>query len=259
VIFLRKSWICGPEPDASARMRLFCFPYAGGGATAFHSWRSLLGRKGMDLCCVQLPGRETRFREPPITAMDELVARICDGIDPYLDLPFSLFGHSMGTIISFEVTRELARRGRVLSEWLLMSGAVPPHRRPVESLHTLPTAEFIDAVARCYNGLPSEVLTNQDLLDLMMPVLRADFQLVEGYRYKHAKALPVKITAFGGRQDSSVPPIELQRWSELTAQPECFQLIFFEGDHFFLNHQRPRLLAEIARVLTLGRRSGSLP
>jgi medium-chain acyl-[acyl-carrier-protein] hydrolase len=230
-------------------MRLFCFPYAGGGATVFHSWRSLLGSKGVDLCSVQLPGRETRFRETPITTMEELVARICDGIDPYLDLPFSLFGHSMGTIVSFEVARELARRGRTLPEWLLMSGAIPPHRRPVEALHTLPAKEFIDAVVRRYNGFPREVLGNQDLLDLLMPILRADFQLIEGYRYKPSKALPVKIAAFGGRQDKSVPPTELPHWIDLTAQPERFRLIFFEGDHFFLNYQRMQLLTEIARLL----------
>jgi surfactin synthase thioesterase subunit len=230
-------------------MRLFCFPYAGGGATAFHSWRSFLNSNGVDLCCVQLPGRETRFRERLITSMDGLVALVCDGIDPYLDLPFSLFGHSMGTLVSFELTRELARRGRTLPEWLLMSGAIPPHRRPVESLHTLPASEFIDAVARRYNGLPREVLVNQDLLALLMPILRADFELIEGYCYKPATALPVKIAAFGGRQDRSVPPTELPRWSDLTAQPDRFRVIFLEGDHFFLNHQRLQLLSEIARLL----------
>ena len=160
------------------------------------------------------------------------------------------FGHSMGTLVSFEVTHELARRGHILPEWLLISGAIPPHRRPVESLHTLATSEFIDAVARRYNGLPPEILANQDLLDLVMPILRADFELIERYRYKPARALPVKVAAFGGRQDRSVAPAELTHWSDLTALPERFRLALFEGDHFFLNHQRLQPLTEIARVLT---------
>jgi medium-chain acyl-[acyl-carrier-protein] hydrolase len=111
-------WICGPVPDSTAHVRLFCFPYGGGGANVFSSWRSLLGPKGVDVCCVQLPGRETRFREMPIKSMDELVFQTCQGIEPYLCLPFSFFGHSMGALVCFEVARELARRRRTLPQWL---------------------------------------------------------------------------------------------------------------------------------------------
>jgi medium-chain acyl-[acyl-carrier-protein] hydrolase len=243
-------WITGPKPNPLARTRLFCFPYAGAGAGVFHSWRSLLDGNDLDLCCVQLPGRETRFRETPITAMDDLVGHICDSIAPYFDLPFSLFGHSMGTLISFEVTRELARRGQRAPQWLLMSGACPPHRRPVESLHTLPTDEFLDALAQRYQALPREVLADKDLLDVIVPILRADFELLERYRYRPGEPLSVNIAVFGGRQDRAVPPFELQRWTDLTAYPSAFRTTFFEGDHFYLNHQRRHLVAAVARILT---------
>ena len=243
-------WILGPVPDSAARMRLFCFPYAGGGASAFISWRSLLRPTGVDVCCVQLPGRETRFNESPFTAMDELAFQTCDGIEPYLGLPFSFFGHSMGALACFEITSELTRRGRMLPEWLLISGSIPPHRRPVESLHTLPTDEFIDTVARRYNGLPRAVLADKELLDIVVPILRADFALTERYRIETVRALPVKIAAFGGRWDESVPPAKLQYWRDLTAQPERFQVMLFDGDHFFFNDQRQQLLAEIVRLLT---------
>jgi medium-chain acyl-[acyl-carrier-protein] hydrolase len=155
----------------------------------------------------------------------------------------------MGTIVSFEVTRELANRGHALPEWLLMSGGIAPHRRPAESLHTLPLAEFVDVVAQRYGGLPNEVLANQELLDVVVPVLRGDFELVERYRYKPGRALPVKIATFGGRQDPWVSPSDLQSWSDLTTQPEYFQIRLFDGDHFFLSGQQARLLAEIARIL----------
>jgi medium-chain acyl-[acyl-carrier-protein] hydrolase len=246
----RDRWICGPAPDSTARVRLFCFPYAGGGANAFRPWRSLLSPAGVDACCVQFPGRETRFSETPITGMHELARQTCDGIESYFDLPFSFFGHSMGALVCFEVTAEFARRGHKLPEWLLMSGAIPPHQRDVESLHTLPTPEFIAAVARRYNGLLRAVLADQDLLDVVTPILRADIELTERYRFETAKALPVKIAAFGGRWDESVPPVKLQYWRDLTAQPERFQAMLFDGDHFFLNDHRQQLLTEIVRILT---------
>jgi medium-chain acyl-[acyl-carrier-protein] hydrolase len=151
-----------------------------------------------------------RFGEMPITVMDELTAQICDGIEPYLDLPFSFFGHSMGTVISFKVARELARRKRTLPEWLFMSGVVPPHRRQIESLHALPPGEFIDGVAQRYSGLPREVMANQEQLYIVAPILQTDFALIERYRYEPGRALPVKITAFRGRRDRSVAPPELQ-------------------------------------------------
>jgi medium-chain acyl-[acyl-carrier-protein] hydrolase len=242
-------WIRGSLADSGSRVRLFCFPYAGGGAAAYFAWPSLLRPKGVNACPIQLPGREMRFGEVPVTVMHELTAKICDGIEPYLDLPFSFFGHSMGTLIAFEVARELARRKRTLPEWLFMSGAVAPHRRPVESLHALPRAEFINAVAQRYSGLPREVLANQELLDLVAPILQSDFALIERYRYEPGRALPVKIAAFGGRSDSSVAPAELQYWGDLTAHPERFHVMLFDGDHFFLNHHRQELVSEIARLL----------
>jgi len=242
-------WIRGPLADSGSRVRLFCFPYAGGWAAAYLSWRSLLRPKGVDACCIQLPGRDTRFSEMPITVMDELTAQICDSLEPYLDLPFSFFGHSMGTVISFEVARELARRKRTLPEWLFMSGAAPPHRRQIESLHALPLGEFIQAVAQRYGGLPREVLANQELLDIVAPILQTDFALIERYRYEPGRALPVKIAAFGGRSDRSVAPAELRYWADLTAHPERFHVMLFDGDHFFLNHHRQELVLEIARLL----------
>jgi medium-chain acyl-[acyl-carrier-protein] hydrolase len=242
-------WICGPLPDSTARVRLFCYPHAGGGATSFLSWRPLLRRSDIDVCCVQLPGRETRFAEAPIKAMGELAVRISDGIKPYLNLPFSFFGHSMGAFVCFEVTRELQRRGSNLPEWLFMSAAVPPHRRPSETLHALPKGAFLDAVAQRFNGLARRVVADQDLLDVVAPILQADFELIERYRYETRQALPVKIVAFGGRGDNSVPPAELLRWSDLTTQPERFRAILFDGDHFFLNQQRAQLLAELALLL----------
>ena len=177
--------------------------------------------------------------------MAELVDEISHGIEPYLDMPFSFFGHSMGALICFEVARTLAWKQRAQPRWLFVSGAIPPHRRQLESFHTLPTSEFIDAISVRYNGLPDTVLANKELLDLWTPILMADFELIEKYRYADGPPISAKIAAFGGRDDSSVPPPELDRWCDLTAQREFFRVTLFDGDHFFLNPRRTALLEEI--------------
>jgi surfactin synthase thioesterase subunit len=182
--------------------------------------------------------------------MTELVDRICGGIEPYLDIPFSFFGHSMGALICFELARTLAWQRRPLPRWLFVSGAIPPHRRPVESLHTLPTSDFIEAVSLRYNGLPPGLLADKELLDLFVPVIRADFELLENYRYGDGPPLSTNIAAFGGRNDRSVPSLELERWRDLTMQPEFFRVTLFDGDHFFLNKQRTPLLNEICNALS---------
>ena len=182
--------------------------------------------------------------------MAELVDGICSGIEPYLDMPFSFFGHSMGALICFELARTLELQGRPYPRWLFVSGAVPPHRRQLESLHTLPTPDFIEAVSQRYKGLPAEVLADKELLELLTPVLRADFELIENYRYGDGPPLSAKIAAFGGRDDRSVPPPELERWRDLTAQPEFFRVTLFDGDHFFCNGQRTALLKEICNALS---------
>ena len=181
--------------------------------------------------------------------MAELVRRICGGIESYLDMPFSFFGHSMGALICFELARTLARQGLPQPRWVFVSGSVPPHRRQPESLHTLPMQNFIESISLRYNGFPAEVLANKEWMELMTPVLRADFELIERYRYAGGPPLAEKIAAFGGRGDPSVPPPELERWSDLTAQPEFFRVTLFDGDHFFLNGQRTALLKEICNAL----------
>jgi medium-chain acyl-[acyl-carrier-protein] hydrolase len=238
-------WICGPAPDPNATARVFCFPYAGGGAAAFLPWRPLFTPHGIDFCCVQLPGRETRFGEALVSSMPELVRAICSGLEAHLARPFSLFGHSMGAIVAYEVACELRRRGGPMPEWLFVSGSLAPHRRDAESLHTLPTAQFIDTLVRRYNGIPPEILANQELLDLTVPILRADFALLELHRRDTATALPVKFAVFGGDADPSVRPDALDLWREATNDQQAFRTRLFPGDHFFIHELRAALAEEI--------------
>jgi len=204
--------------------------------------------KGIDVCAIQLPGREDRISETHVKAIRELVPEICRAIQPYLDVPYSFFGHSMGSLIAFEVARALRRVLLPAPEWILASGALAPHRRPLESLHQLPMKEFIASVAEIYT-LPEELLSNPELLDVFGPILKSDFELVETYRFQPERNLKSKILAFGGSSDLKVPPSELQYWGDLTTKTEQFRVSLYEGDHFYLREQIDPLTSEIAKLL----------
>jgi surfactin synthase thioesterase subunit len=181
--------------------------------------------------------------------MSALVPRICDAIEPYLDLPFSFFGHSMGAVISFEVAREFIRRERPLPQWLLVSGSSSPQKKRSESFHLLPMREFIETVARRYNNIPAEVLENPELMNLFGAILQADFELIETYSYVPDARLPINILAFGGLSDESAPPEELERWNEVTMHADQFRLELLAGGHFFINDHRVQITSQILSCL----------
>jgi len=205
----RTAWIERSSQLHPTPKRLFCYHFAGGTASAFFSWNKIFQNAGIDLCRIQLPGRERRFREPPIVSMGELIPALCTAIEEYLDRPFSFFGHSMGSLICFEVARELRRRGQRMPDWLFLSSALPPHRRKLEMLHTLPLEEFVKTVAERYNAVPSEAMKNHEALNLFGHILQSDFQLLELHHYSPECPLPTMFAVFGGRSDPSTPRAEL--------------------------------------------------
>ena len=161
-------WITRANPQA--RFRLFCFPYAGGGASIYHAWSRSLPAE-IDLCPVQLPGRENRFNEPLFTSLPLLVDALEHALVPYFDVPFAFFGHSLGALISFELARSLRRDLQRSPAQLFVSA----HRAPQlplgrSLLYTLPAAEFLRSVYRM-GGTPSAVLMNKELISLMLPIL----------------------------------------------------------------------------------------
>ena len=242
-------WLAMPPQTGNCLGRLFCFPFAGGGAGPYYPWRPLLGSHGIHVCGVQLPGRETRINEPFVRTMAGVVSPICNALRPYCGAPFAFFGHSMGALIAFEVTRELRRRGLPLPQWLLISGAQAPHRRKMEHLHLLPRKEFLATLAARYGGL-TDVLACQEVVDLLAPILQADFELVERHRHESSDPLPVRIAAFGGTQDEWAPAEELHHWREHTLYQDEFRATAFDGDHFFLIPARKLLTAAIAALWT---------
>jgi surfactin synthase thioesterase subunit len=160
-------------------MRLFCLPYAGGGGSVFRQWPIRLNGTA-EVCPVLLPGREARFRERPFRRMESLVTALLDGMSGHLDRPFALFGHSMGALIAFELCRALEREG-ISPACLLVSGSRPPHANFSDAdLHGLPDEEFLDCLHRRYHAIPDVVRENRELAEIVLPALRADFELLAG-------------------------------------------------------------------------------
>jgi medium-chain acyl-[acyl-carrier-protein] hydrolase len=222
-------------------VRLFCFPYAGGGASLF---RFLVERapKDIEICPVQLPGREGRFIESPFASLDLLLFPLYQAILPYLEEPYAFFGHSMGALISFELTRLICQKRQVPEPvHLFVSGHRAPHLPdPRPPLHQLPDPELIDAL-RDLNGTPEDVLKQSELLQLLLPLLRADFALCETYTYRSGPPLSCPISALSGLQDEGVSRESVLAWREHTKN--SFKAHFFAGDHFFLLKEQSEVLA----------------
>jgi surfactin synthase thioesterase subunit len=225
------------------RLRLFCLHHAGAGASAYREWQQHFDAGDVEVVPVQVPGREGRFTEPPETSIDRLAERL---VQPVLDraagTPYAFFGHSMGAVLGYHLSRVLTGLGRAPAH-LFVSAYVPPHIRRSTGIHLLPDPSFVEHIARL-EGTPPDVLDHPALLELLLPTLRADFVCCETYEYVAGAPLPVPITAFGGTGDPGVPVACLERWGELSEGP--FALRTFDGGHFYLVDDRAAVLAEVA-------------
>lgn len=239
-------WIACRKPNPAARLRLFCFPYAGTGASIYRTWSHGLP-PDIEVCPVQMPGRGTRLTETPFTRLKPLVQALAQGLAPLLDRPFAFFGHSLGALVCFELARQLSRESDVRPVRLFVSGDRAPHvpsrHRPI---HALPEGEFL-AELRHLNGTPGKLLENMELMQMMLPVLRADFAIYESYVYASEPPLDCLISTFGGLQDDRVTRDDLEAWRDQTSGP--FSLQMFPGDHFYLNSTQPLLLQALAQEL----------
>lgn len=198
----------------------------------------------VEVCPIQLPGRENRIKEQPFTQIAPLLRALIPALRPYLDVPFQIFGHSMGTLLSFELVRELRRQGLPQPTHLFVSGCRAPQvPRTKEKTYALPNDEFLDSI-KAMGGTPEAVLQNQELMELLLPVLRADFEIVETYEYHSEPPLSMPIAVFGGREDKEVPQRELEPWQQQTIR--AYTLNMFSGGHFYLHPHQKELLQTIA-------------
>jgi medium-chain acyl-[acyl-carrier-protein] hydrolase len=240
------SWAARPPAGSQARLRLFCFPYAGGGASVFRGWAQQLSAS-VAVYPVQLPGRESQLNEPAFIRMEPLVRALAQTLLPDLDRPFALFGHSMGALICFELARFLRQHYRLSPIQLFVSAhRAPQLPNPEPAIYQLPEPAFLEKLRRL-NGTSEAVLRNAELLALMLPALRADFTICGTYEYMSDAPLDCPITAFGGTQDPLVSHDQIAAWRDQTSSG--FSIRAVPGDHFFLHSARSLLLWSVEHDL----------
>ena len=240
----RNPWWPAHRPRPGAHVRLFCLPYAGGSGVVYRRWQDSLA-PDVEVFPAEPPGRGTRLREPPFRRVGALVEAFDAALDPLADKPFALYGHSLGALAAFEAARKRRREGK-RGPSALFVGACRAPQLPVTSppTHGLPDAGLIEELRRL-NGTPAEVLEHEELMQLMLPILRADLEAEETYVYREEPPLSCPLVAFGGLGDAAVGREQLEGWRKQTAGE--FVLHMLPGDHFFLNESQGQLLRLVAQ------------
>jgi surfactin synthase thioesterase subunit len=227
----------------AARRRLFCFPYAGGGAAAFRNWPKLLPAD-VEVLSVQLPGRESRIREKPFDRIADIVKAVKPAILAASDLPYAFFGHSMGALVAFELVQLLEQEGEPLPDHLFVSARRPPDEPDSHSpVHALPDDVFVDRLQERYGAIPEAVRKEPELLALLLPPLRADIRAIEEYTPSSTRKVRCPVHVYGGEGDHNPAPTLLPGWQRV-AQREV-RLRVFPGGHFYLATEEHALLSDI--------------
>jgi medium-chain acyl-[acyl-carrier-protein] hydrolase len=242
-----RRWLAGRELDPRADLRLFCLPYAGGGAAVYRGWPER-APSGQQVLPRELPGRGTRLREAPVRRLAPLIRSLADALRDALDRPYALFGHSMGGLLAFELARALRRRPVRQPAHVFLSAAAAPSTPPSPPLLHCATDDEIRRRLAELGGTPPDLLDDVELMRLMLPVLRADFAVLETYEHRTEPPLSTPLTVLGGRSDRIVPPRALDGWRQHTSAGS--RLCLFPGGHFFLHGPAATdVLATVARDL----------
>ncbi len=240
------AWFTQPELKGKYEARLVCFPGAGGNARVFNGWQDRVPSFAR-VCPIHLPGRGRRLLEPPFRRVEPLVEALIGPLLPLLNEPFALYGHSMGSLIAFELARKLQWDHGISPAFLFVSGRRAPHLPPGESpSYNLPGPEF-EARVRELGGTPEELLNNPEAMALFIPVLRADFELVQTYRFSAGQRLRCPILAFRGVDDAHACEQNVRAWGEHSTA--SFSMRTLSGGHFLDARSESETLTAISCYL----------
>lgn len=243
---LSASWFSFPLPNPLAKLRLFCLPYAGSGANIFYKWPASLPAC-VELVLVHPPGREHRLREKPFVRLPPLVESLGRMLLPYADKPMAFWGHSLGGLVSFELSRHLRRAFGLEPIQLFISACGAPQITPgLPRLHDLPEEEFASKLRQVV-GASTPMLDNMEFFKLMLPTLRADCAICETYSYESESPLNCGLTVYGGIDDRNVKYEYLEAWRKETTGR--FAMHLFRGTHFFIHSDEALVLKALSEDL----------
>jgi surfactin synthase thioesterase subunit len=235
-----------PRPAGRPAAKLFCVPFCGGAASVFRGFAIRLP-DWIEPLLVQLPGRATRVNEPPYRSMSALVNDLAEAVSTETSTPYALLGYSLGAVICFEVARQMRRRNLPPPVRLFALASGAPHTKdPFAPIHQLPDREFLVEIARL-NGTPREVLAEPQLMQALLPMLRADFCVHETYVYADEPALDVPISVIGGTNDRRVSAERLEAWQICTSAGSSIRTM--TAGHFFLHEARDTIVEVVSADL----------
>ncbi|MCT2585109.1 thioesterase II family protein [Actinophytocola gossypii] len=241
-------WVRRFHPSDDPRARLVCFPHAGGSASYFFPVSRALA-PSVEVICLQYPGRQDRRTEPCLDDVSAFADAAASALDPWLDLPIVLFGHSLGASIAYETARRLQSSGREVVA-LFASGRRGPTTTRHERVHLLPDDGLL-AELRRMSGTEATLLADDELVRMILPALRADYRAAETYHHSPGETLRCPIIALVGDNDPKVTVDEARDWAAHTTGP--FTLTVFPGGHFFLqDHQQEIVTALSDQIAALG-------
>jgi len=241
---MNNSWFIRNKINVNVSRRIFCFPYAGGNAATYSSWANYLP-KDVEVIAIQLPGRSTRLSEAPFDNMAELVDDLLPNMVPLLDKPYVIFGHSLGSRIGYELLSKLQLQNQMMPDCFIASGSRAAHiPDSSDNCWQKNDAEFIQVLKRL-NGTPIEIFQHKELLELLLPMLRADFKISSTYQAKPVK-LACSIEVLYGTKDVDITFEQLNAWKQLSDKP--IKISSVHGEHFFIDNNKTDVLKIINKI-----------